>query len=427
MIVTGQAGTGKSVLISQIAAYESNSVILLAPTGVAATNINGSTIHSALGLPLNTKQISMKGEKLRNLQARWKNIKTVVVDEMSMISSLMLNLIDQFMRQVFPDKNDVIFGDRSVLLFGDFLQLPPVANKPMFTIDGPGFVAYRSFDHVVELTQIMRQSQNEIQFVELLQRARLGILNVADWNLLNTRCQGIVDPVSILHLFATNESVSNHNLTILPSLQQPFINIKATHGGSGLTTDASDLAGNLQGELLLCCDSKVMLTTNLSTKHGLVNGAIGTVQRIVFNPGTAPPSLPQFVVVSFPSYKGPQFYLPNCVPIQPITRSYEKDGGTCTRKQLPLTLAFGVTIHKSQGMSLRQAVIDIGEKDFSAGLTYVALSRLRTLDGLFLPNQLNFSRLSNLGNSDGAKASKKEQERLTECSRATEEKYRKSS
>ncbi len=154
-----------------------------------------------------------------------------------------------------------------------------------------------------------------------------------------------------------------------------------------------------------------MLTVNLQTEIGLVNGSMGTVQDIIFQEDQGPPSLPIAVLISFDNYNGPT--IPNLegksvVPIAPIRRTWiGKSGAICSRLQLPVRLAWAITVHKSQGLTLKKAIIDLGDKEFTAGLTFVAVSRVRALeDLLFKP--FNFERLQRIKNC------KRLQERLDE-------------
>ena len=142
-----------------------------------------------------------------------------------------------------------------------------------------------------------------------------------------------------------------------------------------------------------------MLTANLQTETGLVNGSMGTVQDIIFKEDQGPPHLPIVVLISFDNYKGPTITSledKRVVPIPPIRRTWNsKSGASCSRLQIPVRLAWAITVHKSQGLTLRKAVIDLGENEFTAGLSFVAVSRVRALeDLLFKP--FNFERIQRI-------------------------------
>ena len=147
----------------------------------------------------------------------------------------------------------------------------------------------------------------------------------------------------------------------------------------------TEQAGGLRKEVFLARDARVMLTTNLWVAAGLVNGCVGTVRDIVYSADKRPPALPEFVVCHFPEYRGAAYGADaNTVPITPIQRTWLHDNKTYARTNLPLTLAWAVTIHKSQGLTLDKAVVNIGQSERSAGLSFVAMSRVRSSGDLRL-------------------------------------------
>ena len=157
-------------------------------------------------------------------------------------------------------------------------------------------------------------------------------------------------------------------------------------------TKPDDAGGTAKG-------AKVMLTNNLWQQVGLCNGAMGTIDCLLYNEGHKPPNLPIATLVHFPHYTGPPFMLskPQCVPIPPIVFEWHNGTSTLSRQQLPLRLSYAMTIHKSQGQTMSKAVIDIGNKEMAAGCTFVALSRLKTLSGLLI-QPMSFERLKSIGN-----------------------------
>ena len=144
---------------------------------------------------------------------------------------------------------------------------------------------------------------------------------------------------------------------------------------------------------------------------GLVNGVMGTVQAICYKNGQAPPSLPVAVTVLFDHYSGPTL-LDGTVPITPLRRSWSSSGSSCSRLQLPLKLSWAVTIHKSQGLTLDKAVIDVGKKEFCAGLTFVAISRVRCLTDLLFSPPFSYQRLNNISKSKRTVERKQEEQHL---------------
>lgn len=190
-------------------------------------------------------------------------------------------------------------------------------------------------------------------------------------------------------------------------------------GPKGRDAPASDASGLVQ-LLRIKHEAKVMLVANLSTRHGLVNGATGVVKKILFDPlseNPGPPGIPAAVVVQFPGYRGPAWDArePQWVPISVHSAEWpDSSGGSNRRQQIPLCLCFACTIHKSQGMTLNMAAVDTGEREWSQGLTYVALSRLKTLEGLLIspmnPVTYRIHRWRGLGGADGKRLKNRQDE-----------------
>ena len=180
---------------------------------------------------------------------------------------------------------------------------------------------------------------------------------------------------------------------------QPVYRIKATHTGGKAAQNADEQdAGGLAKELLLAEGARVMLRTNLWTTAGLTNGAIGEFVQLV-----APHAnrLPLAALVRFPSYTGPAFFPhnPTLVPVPAFTSHFGSGASqvkSLSRTQLPFSLAWAITIHKSQGATYDKAIVNIGEKEFHLGLTYVAFSRVRSLDGLLLRGCYGMDRIMRL-------------------------------
>ena len=157
------------------------------------------------------------------------------------------------------------------------------------------------------------------------------------------------------------------------SLQQPTAKIIGIHSSSKAMSAKPDKAWGLEPCLYLCVGAKVMLRINLLTKHGLVNGATGIVRDIIYAENAKPHDMPISIIVEFKDYSGkpllgPEY--PKCVPIVPFTAQWNDGKSTHTRTQFPLRLAWAMTVHKSQGLTMERAVIDIGKKDIGIGNTY---------------------------------------------------------
>ena len=202
---------------------------------------------------------------------------------------------------------------------------------------------------------------------------------------------------------------------MLRNLNRPVAKIKAVHTGGREAKNAnSDVAMGLEAELLIAKDCHVMLIANLWTEAGLVNGSMGIVQDVLFEEQGSP-ALLKAVFIKFEKYTGPTITTlegEKVVPIAPIKRSWEgKNGTTCFRLQVPICLTWGITVHKSQGLTLEKANIDIGKNEFAAGLTFVALSRVCSLNDVSLV-QFSFDRLKHINNCKNLKARKNEEERF---------------
>ena len=201
-----------------------------------------------------------------------------------------------------------------------------------------------------------------------------------------------------------------HNIAKLRTNGQPLATVKAVHSGTNAAKASTEDARELEPILCLAHEARVMLTSNLWVDMVLVDGAMGPVIAICYHSGQQPPDLPIAVTVQFDSYSGPKLS-DGTVPICPLRRTWSTPSGSCSRLQLPLKLAWAVTIHKSQGLTLNKQMINIGKKEFCAGLSFVACSRVRALNKLLFDPPFPYQRMKNLTNSQHL------QERLLEDDR----------
>ncbi|KJZ68845.1 hypothetical protein HIM_11763 [Hirsutella minnesotensis 3608] len=393
--VDGGGGTGKSFLIKvlsshlQAAALPNPSPICrVAPTGVASNQIQGSTIHSLLRLPgLSSSRGSIPACDLR---------------------------------QAFPHRTLEFFGGVSVLLVGDFFQLPPVRQKPLYStstslssMERRGQAAYRLFDRTVFLTRVQRQAgDDQAGFRQALQELREVKLSIPSWNLLSNRVQAKLTQSeansfrAALRVYSTKARVSEYNHEHMVHLNAPAIQVEARNQGNGAGQAPSDNAGNLSNKFPVAKGARVMLTTNLWQPAGLVNGAQGTVYDIAWNAGATPrEDPPAAIMVDFDNYDGPSFLTTNegrkIVPILPVTRDFLLRNETCARTQFPLIVSFAITVHKCQSLTKDQIVTDLAARDFQAGISYVAVSRVTSLQGLLLEAPFDRQSLYNHTPTDG--------------------------
>jgi hypothetical protein len=339
-----------------------------------------------------------------------------------MIGLRQLAFVDQRLRQAFPQGAHQYFGGMNVLLLDDFFQLPPVAEKALYnnednarlrTSELAGRNAYHAFNKTVELKQVIRQQgDDQATFREALDGLRFNNPTAAHWGLLSSRLQMNLSPEEVktfdsaLRIYPTNHQVDAYNTEHLEKLNSPCIQALALHTGTGAKDVAARDAGNLHVSIPLAVGARVMLTENLWTGAGLVNGSLGTIRDMAWEEGSDPRAVPPFVVlVQFDRYSGPACFGPEdddvagmedmarVVPVFRSTRDFVKGSVTCTRTQFPLTIAYAITIHKSQGATLDQAVVDISCKDFQPGLTYVAVSRVRSLQSIMFNCQFDLDSL----------------------------------
>ena len=350
LIITGTAGTGKSYLIQCLRLLLGDTLKVAAPTGVASFIIDGSTLHSLLHLPTRGEFKELEGNRLLDLQQVMSTIKYIIIDEMSMVGRKVFGQIDRRLRQAFPHHAQEVFGGCSILLFGDFGQLPPVMDLPLYTTDtrsnlsDQGRAAYLQFDKAFTLTLIMRQAgqdPEQVHFRDALFRLRNAEVTVEDWNYLMTQTPTSVADLSpftnALHLHPTVEAVVEHNVAKLQASGQPIATIKAVHTGANAGKASPDDASGLEAIVCLAKSARVMLTSNLWVDVGLVNGAMGTIEAICYRSG-GPPDLPLAVMVKFDHYSGPTLH-DGTVPIILLRRTWSNSGVQCSRLQFPLKLA----------------------------------------------------------------------------------------
>lgn len=288
MIVSGTAGTGKSYLINCLRLLLIDQLSIAPPTGVAAFIIDGQTLlHTLLALPTRGDFKELEGNRLHQIQQQLSSVKYIIIDEMSMVGRRLFGQIDRRLRQDFPHCANQLFGGCSVLLFGDFGQLPPVLDLPLYTTDtrselsDQGRAAYLHFNKAFTLTQVMHQAGQEpeqVHFRDILLRLRNGEVTIDDWkHLMNqtpTQVQDLFPFANALQLHPTVEAVVEHNVTKLQESGKPIANIKAVHTGANASKAPPDDASGLESITYLAQSACVMLINNLWVEVGLVKGQL---------------------------------------------------------------------------------------------------------------------------------------------------------
>ena len=395
--VTGSAGTGKSYLLKYLVQqlHQRQRVGVCAPTGVAAIHVGGNTLHAFFGIGLGTGSISNLVKKVtKNAEAvrRIDETDVLIIDECSMLSSDLLELLDSVARQVRKggSMSDVPFGGMQVICFGDFFQLPPIFRGPEkpFCFDSFVWEELGLTNNMVQLREVMRQGDND--FVSLLNKVRIGKISHNDIEELNARCliseehplptDGIVPT----RLYSLNKDVDGENESRLSELEGEEVVCRANNiWRESMPTEtlasvkkqmADSLNKEVPAEVRLKVGAQVMLTRNKNLERNLVNGSRGVVVRF----DKAKDSENMIPVVRFDCG-----VVTSIAPVEAARYNPEGGPGCLVRMQVPLKLAWALTVHKSQGTTLSRAMLDISSA-FEYGQCYVALSRLQSLEGLWL-------------------------------------------
>ena len=387
IFLTGAAGTGKSTMLEHIRNQLDLKKMVVAPTGVAALNIGGSTINSAFRIGFETIPVITKSKDPR-FRKLLRNLELLIIDEISMVRAPMLDAISQSL-QVHRNNSEA-FGGVKILACGDLFQLPPVVqsheeNSIYSKYDSVYFFDALSFKDIknpifFELTKSFRQEEDDI-FYELLNNIRLGMDLDVTVNRINKHCY---DPTLEVEPFMTLTSRKN---------KAEHINLhKLSYNDNEEETIVSKEKGELKEndlpaprELKIKKDAKVMFIKN-DSEGRWVNGTIGTVTecldkkkkciKVKVDGRTHKVEREEWKKVKF-TYD------------EDLDEVYEEV--VSSFKQFPVKLGWAVTIHKAQGLTLESASVDLGDGAFATGQAYVALSRCKTLDSLNLVRELKVS------------------------------------
>lgn len=383
VFLTGEPGSGKTHTINEYVAYLRGRGIepaITASTGIAATHIGGVTIHSWCGIGIKDKLDSHDLKKIttsRHVVKRIIRAKVLIIEEVSMLLPETLSMVDKVCCEI--KQNPLPFGGMQVVFAGDFFQLPPVVRtetennqqtrlieKPLvrFAYDSPAWI--RANPVVCYLTEQHRQDDGD--FLNMLSAIRHVTFGSEHLSKIETRkvvSSFIQDKVP--KLFSHNFDVDRMNNEILSKIsEESHIFNMSAEGPSPIT--AALKRGCLSPEVLdLKIGAAVMFTKN-NPKEGFVNGTLGVIQE--FNKTSG------FPVVMVRNGRR--------IEVEPIDWTVEEDGKVRAKiTQLPLRLAWAITVHKSQGMTLDEAVMDLSNV-FEYGQGYVALSRVRNFSGLHI-------------------------------------------
>jgi ATP-dependent DNA helicase PIF1 len=381
VFVTGRAGTGKSTLLEYYRGITGKKVVVLAPTGVAALNIKGQTIHSFFGFKPDITPLKVKRRERGD--GIFKKLDILVIDEISMVRADLLDCVDRFLRLNGPASHKP-FGGIQMVFVGDLYQLPPVVTsreKAVFAdlYQTPYFFssnAFTNFDmEFIELEKVYRQ--HDQRFIELLNAIRNNSIDGNGLSVLNTRYLPEYDPPGggfSLRLTTTNAMAADLNAAELATLKGKLHTFKAARDGK-----FSDDSLPTAEELMVKAGAQVMMLNNDSSGRW-VNGSMGKITG--FTKGEDG-GLCIRVQLADGGYEMVEPYTWEIFNYKLEGREIKSEAvGTFT--QYPLMLAWAVTIHKSQGKTFERVVIDIGRGTFAHGQMYVALSRCTSLNGIVL-------------------------------------------
>jgi len=401
IFVTGRAGTGKSTLLNHFVNNTKKNVAVVAPTGVAAYNVGGQTIHSFFGFPFGVlgNQPIHKHLYGRTRDAL-RSLDVLVIDEISMVNSDLMDAMDTMLRAA-RGKTKGPFGGVQVVMFGDPYQLPPVPLKP--SDEGYDFYKenYRSlwfFDAKVwNETKLLRYElhenfrQHDDKFIEILNAIRDGSVTQEMLDTLNAAGNRYPENPDVIRLSGVNHKVNAHNAKRLANIpgQTKFFEATVSIGeikAFGATPPADvNLELKVGAQVMFIKNDDQNVAKDSGNVRRWVNGTIGHITKIVAHNHVKVEVDGEEFDVHQSTWEKIRYQLEE--EFDEATQRFKEvlvPETLAEFRQLPLRLAWSVTVHKSQGMTYDEVVIELGGGAFSAGQTYVALSRVRSLEGLYL-------------------------------------------
>ncbi len=393
IFLTGKAGTGKSTFLRYITSHTHKKYVVLAPTGIAAVNAGGVTLHSFFRIPFKpivpgdpdfaNDRIKQRMKYPGNLVKLIREVELIVIDEISMVRADIIDFVDLLLRTYSGNQREP-FGGKQLLFVGDVFQLEPVLTSDMRDIlrkfyRDTFFFSARVFERInlvpIELRKVYRQAEND--FVELLDRIRMGTVTRSDLAKLNSRCIHPTllnernDETPTMTLASRRDMVDHINEVRLNAIDKPLFTftgqIKGDFPENSLPTDL---------ELSLKEGAQIVFIKN-SPDRLWVNGTIGTVTALTKD--LLEIQLENGDIHEVEPEKWSNIKYSFDAKTNKIT---EEELGSFT--QYPVKLAWALTIHKSQGLTFNNVIIDLGRGAFTGGQTYVALSRCRSFEGLTL-------------------------------------------
>ncbi len=386
IFITGKAGTGKSTLLEYFRSVTEKNIVVLAPTGVAAVNIAGQTIHSFFGFRPDVTVEKVKRAAKKKAAPVYKNLDAIVIDEVSMVRADLLDCVDEFLR-VNGKNPGLPFGGLQMIFIGDLYQIPPVVvgrEREIFKeyYESEYFFDARCYGEIeieyLELEKIYRQTDQS--FIDLLNKIRNKTSSTEDVDLLNRQIadENVKLPKNTIYLTTTNAMADEINKEELLKLSGELYYFDAEIRG-----DIEKKSFPADESLEIKKDAQVMLLNNDAAGRW-INGTIGTVVaidddnlQVRLQDGSVEDVKPN-------KWNVYRFFWDES------TKSVAADN-IGSFKQYPLKLAWAITIHKSQGKTFDNVMIDLGRGTFASGQLYVALSRCRSLNGIFLKRKITDS------------------------------------
>lgn len=377
ILLVSPAGHGKSFTIKKMKKLTQKNMYLTATTGVAAYNIGGMTINSFLGIgsgEASAQELYRKVRMKEEIVSRIVSTDILVIDEISMLSACLFEKINYLMMAI--KKSPKFFGGIQVIFSGDFMQAMPIFKKQIDRrLIFESELLLDNFN-IIKLTKNYRQ-YDDLEFSQILTRMRMGETSTKDINTLNkkigVKCNLLKEP---MFLTSTNRKASEINAIRMKNIREEEKIYKMKSSGS------KDLKKDLEYQmsiknmdtLVLKKTARVMLVKNIDTEIGLVNGAMGIIMEFV---------------QGYPEVKFDNGIIR---VIKEENWELNVDGLKAKVKQLPLMISYASTLHKSQSLTLKNAILDLGDV-FAEHMVYVALSRVSSLDGVYM-NSFNPSKIT---------------------------------